>query len=270
LNQKTGYINLELTSDDPREFVRELIELKLGLMNAEIAREIKEVGAESEFLPQLVRIRDSFQKFLDHMDRVAAQPGKTIKKTAAATSERRVRQVVIDDTGAEPAPASSVAKTPRRKPRQVVVGRRGTVAPAAAVKKKTDTVVAAVMDEKVSSDQIHQARIIEKRAQEDGYRSPMEMLWVKRNRLKEQLERQQTTQGDQRSIMVLKKELKNIEYLLDGGLEKAKRAGKRRDLLEMEREAEAKKNAAKQKVEREEVRQEQLSSELLGLMDEIK
>ncbi|HNW94191.1 MAG TPA: hypothetical protein PKM88_14890 [bacterium] len=60
----SGVIDLELTSDDPLEFVGEVARLKLALIDREIMREIAATGAGSREVQALLAARRAFQDML--------------------------------------------------------------------------------------------------------------------------------------------------------------------------------------------------------------
>lgn len=69
-----GLVDLELTSDDPLEFIGELGRLKIALLDQEIMREIAASGAAGRGVQQLLTARRSFQDLLARLGVPAGAP----------------------------------------------------------------------------------------------------------------------------------------------------------------------------------------------------
>lgn len=272
-------VDLDLTSDDPREFVRELVKLKLALLDGQLAEEARAAGAESEEAQRLQATRRAFAALGRQYAAAAEKPAPRDPVPAP------MRPAVATVRGAEPAiprpdaPASSPESSPGsdRRPRRVVISdeneaapaRRAAVARAAAVTIVEDgksappaPVLATIQKLKAKTGEgtlsVESVEQIEKMAQEEGFLDTQEMLWLKRGRLRDQIVRLEAADAEAKQLIHLRKELQSIEYLLAGGLQEAK-------LLGQQQAAAKQQQVRQQKV----VQQEKLKVELTGLLDEI-
>ncbi len=317
-------VDLDLTSDDPREFIGELARLKITLLDREIVREIAESGTGSREVQQLLTARRAFQDMLARLGlsltgataATATAPPAAAKPAAAppaaapaapapgGTLAARLRQEKAKATGtplpapaAEKAPAPAAEKTaasaaapvpaPVRTVQKLSLAERlqreeirsidaeaahrpqrtvisddddGTPAlpPAPAESAPAPQPSLALPKRAQSTLCVEAVASIEKKAREEGFLDTKEMLWLKRGRLREQLQRLEETGADPRQLTLLKNELEKINFLLDGGLEQVKAQGV---------SAKAEKQAAvRQQLVK---KQEALRTELSGLFDEI-
>lgn len=321
MTDRGSLVDLDLTSDDPREFVGELARLKITLLDREIVREISESGTGSREVQQLLTARRAFQDMLARLGlsltgaTAATAPAPPAAKTAAAPAAAapaapapggnlaaRLRQEKAKATGM-PSPAPAAEKTPApaaeqrpapaaapaparpvqklslterlqreeirtidaeaaRRPQRTVISDDddGTPAlpPAPAESAPAPLPSLALPKREKSTLCVEAVASIEKKAREEGFLDTKEMLWLKRGRLREQIQRLEETGADPRQLTLLKNELEKINFLLDGGLEQVKAQGVS---AKAEKQAAVRQQLAK--------KQEALRTELSGLLDEI-